>query len=285
MKRISVLAQDGWALTATTFAAEPNAGAPRGGVLLAGAMATPQTHYESFARWLSSQGYTVMTFDYRGTFESGGDRVSECDASFDTWGQQDVSAMARALRERSPDLPLFFLGHSLGGQLFASSETTPLFQRAVLVASGSGYWPRLRKAVPRWGLFLATQIWAPLLVPLFGYFPGARLRKVGNIPAGVMRQWSRWCRHPDYLARDPHQRERFEHVQTPITHISSCDDEVFSQWSSDRFVDLFGDRPQPVTRLSLDPASMGVARIGHFGYFRDKLRPTLWPQLVQQLHA
>jgi predicted alpha/beta hydrolase len=285
MERITVLTQDSWALAATVFAADPAGGEARGGVLLAGAMATPQQHYEPFARWLAAQGFTVLTLDYRGTFASGGERVASTVATFDTWGQQDVSAAARFLRQRVPDLPLYYLGHSLGGQLFASSETTHLFQRAILVASGSGYWPRLRRAVPRWGLFAATQIWGPLLVPLFGYFPGQRLRKVGNIPAGVMRQWTRWCRHPDYLARDAHQRERFERVQTPITYFNSSDDEVFSQWSADRFVALFGARREPVQCLTLEPENLGVRHIGHFGYFRDRLRASFWPQLVQHLHA
>ncbi len=39
---------------------------------------------------------------------------------------------------------------------------------------------------------------APVLTPLFGYFPGKALRMVGDLPAPAMRQWSRWCRHPEF---------------------------------------------------------------------------------------
>lgn len=279
MQTTTLTAADGFALAATLFAP---AGPPRGGVLIAGAMATPQTHYRAFAGWLAQQGFVVLTFDYRGTHASGGDRVARIDASFDTWGQQDVSAAARALAEHAPGVPLSYLGHSLGGQLFASCTEQALFGRAVLVASGSGYWPRLRRAVPRWGLFLATQVWGPLLTPLFGYFPGARLRKVGNLPAGVIRQWTHWCRHPDYLARDADQRERFERVTTPITYLYAADDEVFSDWSAERFVALF----QPGTvqrREALQAHALGVRRIGHFGYFRSRMEALLWPQLQREL--
>lgn len=197
--KLTIQASDGMALAGTLF--RPGTGSVRGGVLIAGAMATPQTHYAAFARWLADQGVAVLTFDYRGTHASGGDRVASTDASFDTWGQLDVTAAALALQAQVPGLPMQYLGHSLGGQLFASCTVQPLFNRAVMVASGNGYWPWLRRAVPRWGLFLTTQVWGPLLTPLFGYFPGARLRKVGNLPAGVIRQWTHWCRHPDYLAR------------------------------------------------------------------------------------
>ncbi len=260
-------------------------GPARAGVLLAGAMATPQSHYAAFAGWLAQQGLAVLTFDYRGTHASGGDRVAVIPASFDTWGQQDVSAAARALRAAlDAGQPLFYLGHSLGGQLYASCTEQHLFQRAVVVASGSGYWPRLRRPVQRWGLFLVTQVWGPLLTPWFGYFPGRRIGKVGDIPAGVLRQWTRWCRHPDYLARDADQRERFARVTTPLTYLNASDDEVFSDWSAQRFLELF-PAGTVQRRVLLQPQALGVARIGHFGYFRDKLRATLWPQLHRELLA
>lgn len=279
METIAMTTTDGFELSATLCLPT---GAPRGAVLIAGAMATPQTHYHAFARWLAHQGLAALTFDYRGTHASGGERVARIAASFDTWGQQDLSAAARELARRLPEVPHYFLGHSLGGQLLPSCTGQQRFARAVIVASGSGYWPRLRRAVPRWGLFATTQVWGPLLTPLFGYFPGARLRKVGNLPAGVIAQWTRWCRHPDYLARDRHQAARFAQVCLPITYLNASDDEVFSDWSAERFIALFS--PGTVARrIALEPAALGVRRIGHFGYFREKLKATLWPRLRDEL--
>jgi len=42
-------------------------------------------------------------------------------------------------------------------------------------------------------------VFVPILTPLLGYFPGKRLRMVGDLPAGVAWQWRRWCTHRDYL--------------------------------------------------------------------------------------
>lgn len=281
-ERLEIITADGARLAGTVY--RP-AETPLAGVLVAGAMATPQSHYAAFADWLAQQGLLVLTFDYRGTHASGGERVAAIPASFDIWGQQDVSAAARCLHAQAgARLPLLYLGHSLGGQLFASCTEQALFRRALVVATGSGYWPRLRRPVQRWGLFLVSQVWGPLLTPLFGYFPGRRLGKVGDIPAGVLRQWTHWCRHPDYLARDADQRERFARVTTPITYLNASDDEVFSDWSAQRFLDLF-PAGTVTRRLVLQPHALGVARIGHFGYFRDKLRATLWPRLRGELLA
>ena len=76
-------------------------------------------------------------------------------------------------------------------------STQQRIAHAVGVATGAGYWrvwaPPSRGGA-RWLLYLAV----PLLTPLFGYFPGKRLRMVGELPAAAMRQWARWCRHPEF---------------------------------------------------------------------------------------
>jgi hypothetical protein len=72
----------------------------------------------------------------------------------------------------------------------------------VTVATGSGYWlqnsPQLRSYV--WWLWYVA---APAAMGLFGYFPGRRLKKLGDLPLGVMRQWRAWCLHRavDYLVK------------------------------------------------------------------------------------
>ena len=42
----------------------------------------------------------------------------------------------------------------------------------------------------------------PVATALCGYFPGKRLRKVGDLPAGVIAQWRRWCLSPDYVGSE-----------------------------------------------------------------------------------
>jgi hypothetical protein len=42
---------------------------------------------------------------------------------------------------------------------------------------------------------------APLTLNIAGYFPGKHLRKVGDLPRGVMEQWRRWCLNREYPPR------------------------------------------------------------------------------------
>ena len=52
----------------------------------------------------------------------------------------------------------------------------------------------LARALVWWLWFVA----APVAMTLYGYFPGKRLRMVGDIPGPAMQQWCRWCRHPEF---------------------------------------------------------------------------------------
>ena len=276
MESIVMKTQDGFDLSATAYhPSDP----PRGGVLLAGAMATPQRFYRPFAEWLTGRGYAVVTLDYRGTFESAGSDGPRTEATFDTWGQQDVTAAARALSQMAPGLPLTYLGHSLGGQLFPSCQEQGLFSRYVAVASGNGYWRRLKTWQARVGLFLATQVWAPVLLPALGYFPGRRLQKVGDLPRGVMAQWHEWCGRPEYLAADEEQRGRFARVTTPFTNVLSTDDHVFTEECVGLFSELVGSAEKASVRVEPGPGE----RIGHHGYFRRSSRERVWPVLAAAL--
>ena len=60
---LTLTADDGVALAARRF--DP-VGEPLGSVVIHGAVATPRRYYDRFARWLATQGFTVLAYDYRG---------------------------------------------------------------------------------------------------------------------------------------------------------------------------------------------------------------------------
>jgi predicted alpha/beta hydrolase len=154
--------------------------------------------------------------------------------------------------------------------------------RVVTVGCGTGYW--LHNAAPTrrtvWWLWFIV---CPVVLPLFGYFPGRRLRKVGDLPHGVMRQWRRWCLHPEYLVGvgGDAVRAAYAAVTTPILSLSFTDDEFMSRRNTETMHGFYaGARPE-LRRIA--PRDVGVERIGHFGFFRSNFESTLWPQVRQWL--
>jgi predicted alpha/beta hydrolase len=111
-----------------------------------------------------------------------------------------------------------------------------------------------------------------------GYYPGRSLRVLDNVPAGVMRQWGRWCMHQDYLGVDvPDTAARFASVTTPMTVLSFTDDELMSQASIADLHDRFVNADQ--VRQRYTPAQLDVPRMGHHGFFRAR-HQDLWDELV-----
>jgi predicted alpha/beta hydrolase len=119
----------------------------------------------------------------------------------------------------------------------------------------------------------------PVVLPLAGYFPGRRLKKVGDLPAGVIAQWRRWCLDRDYMMGEggPQLREQYGRIGNPILSLSFTDDEFMSARNIESLHGFYAGAPRTMRRIA--PAEVGERRIGHFGFFRPQFQATLWPQV------
>jgi predicted alpha/beta hydrolase len=249
-------------------------------VLIGGAMGVRQDYYQPFAQWLASQGYAVLSFDYRGMGDSRHGSLRGFEADIHTWAEHDAAAALATLDGLVPaSTPIHWLGHSLGGQIFGLVPNRGRVSRMVTVACGSGYWRENTASARRlvWWLWWVV---VPLALPVFGYFPGRRLRKIGDLPLNVMAQWRRWCLHRDYLLGEGGEarRERYAGITTPILSLSFTDDEFMSLRNTESIHGFYAAAPKRMDRIA--PADLGVRRIGHFGFFRKPFESTLWPRVA-----
>jgi predicted alpha/beta hydrolase len=270
---------DGIALVFRTFR---GSGAPKAAVIVPSAMGVAQKFYTQFAQWLAGQGYHVTTFDYRGIGCSAPRSLRGYAMNIFDWARQDCAAIIDRVKAQSPDLPLYWIGHSLGGQLLGLIPNRDRIDRIVTVVTGTGYWLEntwRTKSVVWWLWYVVT----PLALRLAGYFPGKRLRKVGDLPHGVMAQWRRWCLNREYVvgAEGEQVREAYASVRTPMLSLSFTDDELMSARGIKSLHGLYVNAPVEYRRIA--PPEVGVKRIGHFGFFRPQFEQTLWPLVAQWL--
>ena len=251
---------------------EPS-GVPRGAVMVVPAMGVGQAFYGGFARWLAREGYLAVTFDFRGVGASQhrplrGQRIDIFD-----WAR-DCAPVLEALRRKAGDLPITWIGHSLGGQIVPFVPGRESIGKIMTVATGSGYWRENARPLRRkvwWFWFVIV----PLAVKLFGYFPGNRLRIVGDLPRGVIEQWRRWCLSPEYaVGVEEEARAAYAAVTTPIVSISFTDDEMMSEQNTASIHSFYSGAPRTMKRLR--PDDVGVKRVGHFGFFRRQFEDSLW---------
>ena len=285
----NVVASDGTAIAARFFAPAGEArAAVRAAVLIVPAMGAPQSYYKPFAAWLAAQGFLVATFDYRGTGLSRPADLRGFAADILDWARLDCAAMieatlTRATSARAPGIPLVWIGHSLGGQILPLVPNRARIAKIVMVATGSGYWRHYapKALIGGWWLW---HVAVPLATRLCGYFPGKRLRKVGDLPKGVARQWRRWCLDPDYAAgaEGPAVRALYAAVETPIVSLSFTDDEYMSPRNAEALHGFYSGAPKAMKRIA--PGDIGQTRIGHFGFFRAQHEHSLWrPHLLSEL--
>ncbi|MEX2150608.1 MAG: alpha/beta fold hydrolase [Steroidobacteraceae bacterium] len=131
----TIVAADGYRLAAREFSA---AGVPVGAVLIVSAMAVPQSFYADLAQWLAGQGWQVVTFDYRGIGDSAPRSLRGFEADVLTWARQDCAAALAFIRGLAAGKPLIWIGHSLGGQIFAMTPGNETVAAAITIASGVG---------------------------------------------------------------------------------------------------------------------------------------------------
>ncbi|MDR2322042.1 MAG: alpha/beta fold hydrolase [Microbacterium sp.] len=262
-----VTSRNGAPLNATRI---PCIGEPRGVILIVPAMATAARHYTSLAKWFAEQGFTVHTFDYQGYGASARTPLKDVSADIFTWAD-DASAMLEHVATLEPNLPIHWVGHSLGGQLLPFADHT-LLADATILCSGTGYW-RLSEGRNR---LIAPALWyaiAPLATRINGYYPGRKLKILGDLPAPVMRQWTRWCKHPNYmLGVHPELRQKFSAVRIPLTSISFTDDETMSAAATGQLESWFSEAQVESRRLS--PEGLGVHRITHMGIINKHVAST-----------
>jgi len=280
MKAETIRASDGTELSARIY--EPDS-PDRGNVVIGGAMGVRQDYYAPFAQWLATQGWRVTTFDYRGSGESGpnGSGLRGFKADLFDWTHDYEAAIDHA-KAALPQAPLYLLGHSLGAQLPGLLDNQHKVSGMLSIAAGSGYWrenaPQLKRIVPYFWFVLV-----PLATRLFGYFPGKKLRKVGDLPAGVIMQWRKWCLNPRYSvgAEGESVRLRYANARFPVHALSITDDELMTLRGTHSLVNLYENAPSEVRRIA--PADLGVRRLGHFGPFRSEHEAKLWPRMADWL--
>jgi predicted alpha/beta hydrolase len=280
MKAETIQASDGARLSLRAY--EPDS-PDRGSVVIGGAMGVRQDYYAPFAQWLAGQGWRVTTFDYRGSGESGpsGAALKGFKADLFDWTRDYEAAIDHA-KAALPRAPLYLLGHSLGAQLPGLLNNQAKVDGMLSVAAGSGYWrenaPQLKRIVPYFWFVLV-----PLATRLFGYFPGKKLRKVGDLPAGVIMQWRKWCLSPGYSvgAEGESVRLRYANARFPVHALSITDDELMTLRGTHSLVNLYENAPSEVRRVA--PADLGVRRLGHFGPFRSEHQAQLWPRMSDWL--
>lgn len=269
----TIRTKDGCTIGMQLYAQAPT----QGKVILVGpSVLTSQQHYHELAMFLASQGYPVITFDYRGVGLSAPGSLRGFKARLVQWAVQDLDAVIRYTRNRFPHQEIIYIGHGISGELIGLSPANQYINRLVLVNSAltcRKLWPwydRLRMA------FLKTYV--RLTSTVLGYFPGRPSGISDNLPKGVMYEWIDWCNHNNGLF-DLFPDFNYRKLHVPLLAISFSDDWRSPREAVQALLHYFSGTQ--ITWHHFTPEEVGRKKIGHLGPFDKRNREGIWnPMLV-----
>lgn len=255
------------------------AGHPARVLVLHGATGVPHGYYRHFAAWCAAQDIAVLTYDYSDFGQSLQGSLAASRATFADWAVRDQAAAERAAAELFPDLPIWVLGHSLGGLGVPFQRHSDRVERIITIGSGMTHysdhpWSYRPKALAFWFVM------GPPATAIAGYLPGRRLGLGADLPAGVYWQWRRWCTRRDFFAADigaslPDPSYTLGHIK--LTMLVAEDDKVVPPVAVDRFATAFAASRPEVRRLR--PRDYGLDRIGHIEALSPS-RQAIWPDIL-----
>ncbi|MBY6016935.1 alpha/beta fold hydrolase [Halomonas denitrificans] len=278
---LALACPDGQRIQASLFVPEA---APRGHILIAPALAVAQTFYYPLAQYLCQHGFRVLTLDYRGVGASELTIPSPADVSLVHWAEQDLAVALAALTETADDAPVYWIGHSFGGQALALVPGHERVDGAITVGSSVPYWRHYgRRALPMWAFW---HLLAPLL-SIGERFPARRLglgRR--DLPSGIVRQWARWGRRRDYLfcASQGLPLLAYQAFDRPVRHYGFADDHYAPPAAVEDLASRYGSDQSELRLVSADTLK-AWGGVGHFSGFTERHRDTLWPEWLDYLES
>ncbi|UWR24564.1 serine aminopeptidase domain-containing protein [Sulfitobacter sp. S190] len=264
-------------LTGTVF--EPRT-TPRAIVVLSPAVGVRARYYSAFADWLVRK-HTVacLTYDYRDFGASSAGPTHRSDATLGDWAVTDGQSARAFAQAQFGELPQWIIGHSLGGMCLPLQTGLSRVARVITVGSGAVHaadhpWPYQALARTFWSWPVRG------IVAAKGMVPGRLMGLGADLPAGVYRQWRRWCTTRGSYAIDIGKTlppPNAEPLGCRVKFVAIADDALVPPAAVWRLMTHYGDTPRQ--QLTLKPSAFGLDAIGHIEVFSAS-RQSTWDAIL-----
>ncbi|SEP75896.1 alpha/beta hydrolase family protein [Neolewinella agarilytica] len=244
--------------------------------------------YQPFLRFLAQRGFAVGQLGYRGSAEGPATNLKDCGFGYADYGLLDIPAGRAYLQQKFPGLPFLFVGHSGGGQQLPFCENLKDVAGAHFFGVSTGYAPGMPLHYRLQSHFF-FYLFGPLSIALKGYVAAKRFGIMEDLPPKAFNDWKDWCTSPDYFF-DPRfygttvPEVDFGRIDFPIHHCHASDETISTSENVRTFWRHWSSKAG-ITQQLLRPADYSVKEIVHFGYFRRKMKDTLWVEVAERLES
>lgn len=280
MKELFLKNPDGFNLSVKIFEPEH----PMGKLLIINsATGVKQQVYFSFAKYMSQNGFTVITYDYSGIGESKPKKMKNFESSMRIWGTRDFKTLTEFIKKEYPQEEKFCLGHSVGALILGMNADSAIFRKFVFVATQDAYLGNLKFNIAVTALF-GFGIALPITTTLLGYFPAHWFGLGETLPKGVAYDWRTLILHPKSTSRLYEKNEvDFSKNLTQKTLIIHAEDDP---WVTQKGMDNLLKNVYPNLLKNFREIEISESEkkeIGHINFFRS-FNKKLWKIVLDDLH-
>lgn len=241
-----------------------------------------QQVYFSFAKYLAEQGFTVITYDYRGIGESKPRKMKGFEASMRIWGTNDFKTVTTFIKENYPDYTKFCLGHSVGALILGMNEDSVIFKKFIFVASQDAYIGHLSWHVAVTAA-LGFGIAVPVTVILKGYFPAHRFGLGESLPKGSAYDWRTLILNKKSTSRlyEKIEKDHSKDLNQEAFIIHAEDD----SWVTMKGMESLMNNSYPNMKKNYREIKVSESpkkQVGHINFFRSYNR-SLWKIILDKI--
>lgn len=257
-----------------------------GAVLINGATGLKCSYYSNYAQYLSSKGFNVLIFDYRGVGLSRPKDIRSINATKRDWGLYDTEgAILKLIQLTTENQPLVAVCSSIGGFTLGLAPSSKCFQRALFVGCQYAYWQDYIPA-KRMEYIMKWHFIMPLVTMICGYFPGSFFGWSEDLPKGVALEWGLRL-HPDFhhfyhllphdlkIISNTEMTERMAKLTTEVLTIADINDEFATPAAVNRLMNYFSNCNHRFVQIDSSQLDIGTP-MGHVGFFNKRCKQQLW---------
>lgn len=170
-------------------------------LLILPALGVKASYYDSFAQYLSENGYHVVSMDWRGLGHSSVRASRKINFGYKDF-IQDIDEVITFIKKELPDAPsITLVGHSLGGQLGCLYNLKfPNITRGMIAIAACSIHHTGWSGRDKLPIFMAGMLFNPIAA-IVGHLPGKQLGFGGREFRGVINDWTLTLRTGKYIPK------------------------------------------------------------------------------------
>ncbi|KYH05462.1 MULTISPECIES: alpha/beta hydrolase [Chryseobacterium] len=250
-------------------------------LLINSATGVKQQVYFSFASYFCEQGFTVITYDYRGIGLSKPKNMRGFQGSMRLWGSKDYKTITQYIKSAFKEYKKYCLGHSVGALILGMNEDSNIFEEFVFVGTQNAFVGNL-KGRTKVEAYLGFGIAQPLTTSLLGYFPAHWFGLGESLPKNCAYDWRTLILNKKSTNKLLEKIDDFSKNLTQKVFVIRAEDDI---WLTEKGVlSLLNNtysNLKPTYRL-IAASESDKNEIGHINFFRS-YNSKLWDIILNEL--